>query len=166
MNHILPSGRIVIAGGSGFLGLNLARYLEHFDCEVVLLSRNRPAEDGPWEHVAWDAKTVDDWAIHLDGAVAVVNLAGRSVDCTKTPDHCDEILRSRVAATELIGKAIRQAKTPPPVWVQMSTAHIYGDPPSEICTEDSSASTSMMPSAMLLSTVAICALFSRNSRTR
>jgi uncharacterized protein (TIGR01777 family) len=145
MNHIAPRGRIVIAGGSGFLGRNLARYLEPFDCEVVLVSRHPPAEDGPWKHATWDARTLGDWVGYLEGASAVVNLAGRTVDCIKTPDHCDEILRSRVEPTELIGKAIRQIKTPPPVWVQMSTAHIYGDPPTVVCDEDAALGYGLAP---------------------
>jgi hypothetical protein len=66
-----------------------------------------------------------------------VNLVGRSVDCVKTPDHQDEILRSRIEATRTLGLAVRHVDTPPPVWVQMSTAHIYGDPPEVACTEDS-----------------------------
>jgi uncharacterized protein len=66
-----------------------------------------------------------------------VNLVGRSVDCAKTPDQCDEILRSRVEATGVLGQALRTVDDPPPVWVQMSTAHIYGDPPKITCTEDS-----------------------------
>jgi uncharacterized protein (TIGR01777 family) len=67
----------------------------------------------------------------------MVNLAGRSVDCIKTPAHQDEILRSRVEATRTLGMAVRAVDSPPPAWVQMSTAHIYGDPPEATCTEDS-----------------------------
>ncbi len=66
----------------------------------------------------------------------MVNLVGRSVDCIKTPDHCDEILRSRVESTRVLGEAMRSVAIPPPVWVQMSTAHIYGDPPSLVCSEN------------------------------
>jgi uncharacterized protein (TIGR01777 family) len=66
-----------------------------------------------------------------------VNLVGRSVDCIKTPDHQDEILRSRVEATRVLGLAVRKVDSPPPLWVQMSTAHIYGDPPDIVCDEDS-----------------------------
>ena len=64
----------------------------------------------------------------------------------KSPDHCDEILRSRVEATKLLGTAIRQAETPPPVWVQMSTTHIYGDPPEVICDENSALGYGLAPS--------------------
>ncbi len=130
-------GRVVIAGGSGFLGLNLARWLaERGVGEVVLLSRSTPPE-GPWKHMPWDARTQGEWAEAIDGAGAVVNLAGRSVDCVKTPLHCDQILRSRVEATRAVGVAVRAAKQRPSVWVQMSTAHIYGD--SELKCDEGSA---------------------------
>jgi len=133
----IPAGRVVIAGGTGFIGTNLARHLADLGCEVVLISRNAPKQEGPWKHAQWDGRTVGEWAKHLEGAAAVVNLAGRTVDCIKTPDHCDEILRSRVEATLTIGKALRDIAKPPPVWVQMATAHIYGDPPDVVCDEDS-----------------------------
>ena len=132
-----PIGRVVIAGGTGFIGTNLARHLTDLGCEVVLISRNVPKQERPWKHAQWDGRTVGQWAKHLESAVAVVNLAGRTVDCIKTPDHCDEILRSRVEATLTIGKALRDIDKPPPVWVQMATAHIYGDPPEAVCDEDS-----------------------------
>src|SRR5262245_15098377 len=101
-----PSGRIVIAGGTGFLGRNLMRHLADRGCEVIALSRHAPAESLPGAHATWDARTVGDWARHLDGAAALVNLAGRTVDCIKTPDHCDEILRSRVESTLALGRAL------------------------------------------------------------
>jgi hypothetical protein len=140
-----PKGRIVIAGGTGFLGMNLARHLAGLGCEVILLSRHRPAEGTRWRHVVWDACTLGDWARHLDGASALVNLTGRTVDCIKTPDHCDEILRSRVEPTELLGRGLRQVPSPPPVWVQMSTAHRYGDPPERICDEDAAFGYGLAP---------------------
>ena len=144
-DDIKPIGRVVIAGGTGFIGTNLAGHLADLGCEVVLLSRHVPEAPGPWEHAVWDGRTVGDWAKHLEGAAAVVNLAGRTVDCIKTPDHCDEILRSRVEATLVLGKAMRGIKNPPPVWVQMATAHIYGDPPDLVCDEDSSFGFGLAP---------------------
>jgi uncharacterized protein (TIGR01777 family) len=131
------SGPIVIAGGSGFLGVSLATHLASAGYSVVVLSRHRPQISGPWRQVAWDARTLGEWRRELDGAGGLVNLVGRSVDCVKTPEHCDEILRSRTEATRVLGLAVRSVDTPPPVWVQMSTAHIYGDPPEVTCTENS-----------------------------
>lgn len=129
--------RITIAGGSGFLGLSLARHLAAGGAEVTILSRSAPRESGPWRHIPWDARTLGGWLTAIDGASGLVNLVGRTVDCIKTPDHCDEILRSRVEATRVLGQAIRRIASPPPVWVQMSTAHIYGDPPEAFIDEDS-----------------------------
>jgi uncharacterized protein len=131
------SGSIVIAGGSGFLGLSLSTWLATSGRSIVILSRRAPALEGPWRHVRWDARGVGDWSRELEGAAGLVNLVGRSVDCVKTPEHRDEILRSRVEATRALGQALRTLADPPPVWVQMSTAHIYGDPPKITCSEDS-----------------------------
>lgn len=130
-------GRVVIAGGSGFLGLSLATHLTHNGWSVVILSRHPPRCAGPWSHVHWDARTPGEWSRALEGSSGLVNLVGRSVDCIKTPDHQDEILRSRTEATRALGLALRSVAAPPQVWVQMSTAHIYGDPPHVTCTEDS-----------------------------
>lgn len=140
-----PSPPVVIAGGSGFLGVSLATYLAASGTPVVILSRHRPKCVGPWRHVSWDARTLGDWPRELNGAAGLVNLVGRSVDCIKTPDHRDEILRSRVEATRVLGLAIRSIESPPPVWVQMSTAHIYGDPPRVTCDEDSPFGTGFAP---------------------
>ena len=81
----------------------------------------------------------------MNGAKAIVNLAGRTVDCIKTPDNCDVILRSRVDSTKIIGRALSEIADPPPIWIQMATAHIYGDPPSQLCTEDSSTGYGLAP---------------------
>jgi len=136
---------VVIAGGSGFLGVSLARHLAAQNVPVVILSRSKPRPNGAWRHVTWDARTLGHWSDALNGARAVVNLVGRTVDCVKTPDHQDEILRSRVEATRVLGTAMRAVKSPPPVWVQMSTAHIYGDPPSVVCDEDSPFGVGLAP---------------------
>jgi uncharacterized protein len=139
------TGRVVIAGGTGFLGQNLAEHLTKLGWDVVVMSRHSSDGNGRWRHAVWDARTVGDWAQHLDGATALVNLAGRTVDCIKTPEHCDEILRSRVEATEVLGRALQSVKTLPRVWVQMSTAHIYGDPPDVVCDEDSAFGWGLAP---------------------
>lgn len=140
-----PVGRIVIAGGTGFLGRNLASHLTRLGCEVIVLSRQQPTTDLGWRHASWDARTLGDWADCLDGATALVNLTGRTVDCVKTPDHCDEILRSRVESTTVLGRAFQQVKKPPSVWVQMSTAHRYGDPPDVLIDEDSAFGFGLAP---------------------
>lgn len=145
MSVVAAIGPVVIAGGSGFLGASLAHHLAEAGREVVILSRKPPRISGPWKHVAWDARTLGEWRRSLKGAAGLVNLVGRTVDCIKTLGHQDEILRSRVEATRVLGAALRTLDASPPVWVQMSTAHIYGDPPEVRCDEDSAFGCGLAP---------------------
>ena len=75
--------------------------------------------------LAWDGRTLGDWVQAIDGADLVLNLAGRSVDCRYTRSNLDQMMRSRVDSTRIVGQAIAQATQPPPLWLQMSTATIY-----------------------------------------
>lgn len=145
MTENTSRGRVVIAGGSGFLGLALAAHLTESGWSVTILSRHPPRGGPTYEHMLWDARSSGPWCESLEGASGLVNLVGRSVDCIKTPDHRDEILRSRVEATRVLGLAVRKVSNPPPVWVQMSTAHIHGDPPEVVCTEDSPFGCGLAP---------------------
>ena len=141
----MQSPKVVITGGSGFLGVSLAHHLAGAGWHVTIVSRSAPAIEGPWSFARWDGRTPGDWMSALDGAAGLVNLAGRTVDCRKTPANCDEILRSRVESTRVLGVACRAVHAPPPVWVQMSTAHIYGDPPTVVCDEESAFGYGLAP---------------------
>lgn len=145
MSTCLKGKRIAIAGGSGFLGRSMAEYFLDRGADVTLISRSIPQGTGKCKHAVWDGRTLGDWITVIDGCDAVVNLAGRTVNCIKTPDHQDEILRSRVESTRALGAAMLEAQAPPPVWVQMSTAHIYGDPPTAVCNEDSATGYGLAP---------------------
>lgn len=139
------TGKVVIFGGTGFIGLSLAEHLAKQGFSPVLIARHQPRRPLPYPFCTWDAQSVGDWVTELEGATAIVNLAGKSVDCIKTPENCDLILRSRVDATKAIGYALEQVKRLPKVWVQMSTAHIYGDPPTQLCTESSTTGYGLAP---------------------
>ncbi len=115
--------KIVMPGGSGQVGTLLAQAFQQDGHEVVVLSR-KPAR-APWRIALWDAATLGDWAGEMEGADAVINLAGRSVNCRYTPENRRQIKDSRVLSTRVVGEAIAQAKQPPPVWLQASTATIY-----------------------------------------
>lgn len=141
----LSGKRIVIAGGSGFLGTSMAEHFSNSGASVTIISRSKSAVNGSWTHQSWDGRTLGAWVESLAGVDAIVNLAGRSVNCIKTPDHQDEILRSRVESTRILGQALRLVTSPPPVWVQMSTAHIYGDPPTAVCDEASAEGIGFAP---------------------
>jgi uncharacterized protein (TIGR01777 family) len=115
--------KVVIPGGSGQVGTILARAFAADGHEVVVLSR-RP-EPAPWQVVGWDGEAVGPWAAELDGADAVINLAGRSVNCRYTARNRRAILDSRVRSTRAVGAAIAECPRPPRVWLQSSTATIY-----------------------------------------
>jgi uncharacterized protein (TIGR01777 family) len=115
--------RIVIPGGSGQVGTILARALHAAGEDVVVLSRS--SARAPWRVVEWDARTLGPWARELDGADAVINLAGRNVNCRYTPENRDAIMRSRVDAARVVGQAVAASTRPPAVVLQASTATIY-----------------------------------------
>jgi uncharacterized protein (TIGR01777 family) len=115
--------KVVIPGGSGQVGTILARALHADGHDVVVLSRQ--PQTSPWRTVGWDGATAGPWVSEVDGSEVVINLTGRSVNCRYTPHNRREILDSRVKSTRAVGAAIAQARRPPRVWLQASTATIY-----------------------------------------
>ncbi|MFC3493218.1 TIGR01777 family oxidoreductase [Glycomyces rhizosphaerae] len=113
--------KIVIPGGTGNVGAVLERGLLAAGHRLTVLTRNpsRP------HHLPWDGRALGPWAEAIDGADAVINLAGRSVNCRYTPENLAEMMDSRVDSTRVVGEAIAAAAEPPAVWLQMSTATIY-----------------------------------------
>jgi NAD dependent epimerase/dehydratase family enzyme len=84
--------KVVIPGGTGQVGGVLRRALSESGHDVVVLSRHPDARLEPGvRHVGWDARTLGDWAAELDGADAVVNLAGRTVSCRYTDTNLRQI---------------------------------------------------------------------------
>jgi uncharacterized protein (TIGR01777 family) len=115
--------KMVIPGGSGQVGQVLARDFLASGHEVVVLCRSQGVPAG--RVVPWDGRTLGPWAAELDGAGAVINLAGRTVNCRYTEENLRQMMDSRVDSTLVVGAAIAAARHPPPLWLQMSTATIY-----------------------------------------
>lgn len=115
--------KVVVPGGTGQVGTLLARALLQQGHEVVVLSRSPQAAD--WRMARWNGRTLGDWTTEIEGAGAIINLCGQSVNCRYNARNRAEIIRSRVESTRVVGEAIRRAKSPPPLWLQASTATIY-----------------------------------------
>lgn len=127
--------RIVLAGGSGFIGQSLAPLLLSKGCEVAVLTREPSHQAGGIRHVHWDGRRLNQWVEVLDGAKAIVNLTGKNVNCWSTPENRREIIESRVNSVHVLGEAVAQCAQPPESFVQVGGSAIYGDSGDRWCDE-------------------------------
>ena len=118
--------RIVLTGASGYLGRYLTNFFVDEGWNVIVVSRSEPEPLPENAHFfAWDGETLGDWAEELESADAVVNLAGRSVNCRYNEANKREILESRTQTTSLVAHAIQRCAEPPRVWLNASSATFY-----------------------------------------
>jgi len=122
--------RIILAGGSGFVGSALIPALRAKGYQPLVLGRD--ATD-----LQWDGKHVGEWSSALDGAEAVVNLTGKNINCRHTEENRREIISSRVDSVRALGEAIGGCAAPPKVFVQASGVGYYGDTGDRVADEDS-----------------------------
>src|SRR5262245_2084056 len=140
------SGTIVIAGASGFLGRPLAEALTADHHEVIVLTRGNGSPGGRARGVTWTPNgDAGAWASVVDGAAAVINLAGESIAAKRwSAAQKEKILDSRVRATRSLVAAIGAAKQPPPIFVSGSAVGFYGPHGDEIITEETPAGTDFL----------------------
>lgn len=129
--------KIVIAGGTGFIGQAMAAYFGA-DNNIVILTRGlhnsinntfgasiQPNGTTNIRFVNWNGKDTGEWCKEIEGADIVINLAGKSVNCRYTAKNKREIFNSRTDAAKAIGAAIQNAVVPPKLWVNAASATIY-----------------------------------------
>ena len=147
--------RVIITGGTGFLGSALTAGLVAAGHEVIILSRNPEKASGLPDGVPvvrWDAKTSYGWYTYADGADAIINIAGASIAGenlfpTRWSSERRRLLyESRINAGHAIVAGLQQVKTPPKVLIQMSAVGYYGPSGSEELTEDAPASGDFLSS--------------------
>jgi NAD dependent epimerase/dehydratase family enzyme len=117
--------KIILAGGSGFLGQALAAHFIRKGHAVTVLTRSAGAPISGVHEMFWDGCTLGGWCRELESAAAVINLTGRSVNCRYHERNRSMIMDSRIRPTRIIGEAIAKCQTPPAVWLNTSTATIY-----------------------------------------
>ena len=108
--------KIIIAGGTGFVGKYLHQKFKSLDYEVFIISRQK-------NHINWDKASAITTA--LENAEMLINLAGKSVDCRYNEKNKKEIYDSRINTTKILGDAIVRCKNPPALWINAGTATIY-----------------------------------------
>lgn len=107
--------KIVLAGGTGFIGEYFNKQFKILGYDVEVISRSK--------YIFWD----DEAGIiaALNGAEMLINLAGKSVNCRYNDTNKREILNSRLTTTRILGNALKSCTNPPPLWINSSTATIY-----------------------------------------
>ncbi len=112
----MENGKVIIAGGTGFIGNYFKKEFTNLGYQVIIISR----EHGT---VKWEDKSEIVEAINH--SVLLINLAGKSVDCRYNDKNKQEILNSRIETTKILGEALLQCDYPPELWINSSTATIY-----------------------------------------
>mgnify|MGYP000495306763 CR=1 FL=1 len=123
--------KIVIAGGSGFVGQHVSRLLIHSGHEVMLLSRqsseNISLNNIHARHIQWDGCSQGAWTRECEGADVVINLSGAPIaDKRWTAKRKRELIDSRVVSTRALGEAIRRWETKPHTFLTASGIGYYG----------------------------------------
>jgi uncharacterized protein len=121
--------KIIIAGGSGFLGKSLEKHFQNH--EVWILTRNPKRSN----EIFWNAKNLGDWTELLENADVLINMTGKSVDCRYNDENRMEILRSRIDSTNVLQMAVDNCKNPPKTWLNSSSATIYVHAETQLMTE-------------------------------
>lgn len=137
--------KIIIAGGTGYLGSSLIKNFSKSTDEVVILTRQTKPNIKNVRYVKWDAETIGAWAQELENASVVINLTGKSVNCRYNEKNKKEIIESRVLSTLAIGRAIQKCIAPPNVWINAGSAAIFGNAGEEFKTESSETGEGFSP---------------------
>lgn len=141
--------KIIVAGGTGFIGSALIETLLSRGDKVVLLTRDLPSAQRRWDGRVdarlWNASDPGPWVMTIDGADAVINLAGESVAGGRwTPERKISLLKSRINSTRDIVSALQAAAERPLVMVNASAVGYYGAAPEGECTETAPQGTDFL----------------------
>ncbi|MGG7468906.1 TIGR01777 family oxidoreductase [Chryseobacterium arthrosphaerae] len=124
--------KILIAGGTGFLGENLEKYFKDKGNQVYILTRQPEREN----EIYWDARAIGEWKSALEKTDVLINLTGKSVDCRYDEKNKQEIYTSRIDSTAILQEAVDQCLNPPGIWLNASSATIYVHSEKHLNTEE------------------------------
>ncbi len=141
--------RVIISGGSGFIGTRLCRVLVDAGHVPFILTRSagRAAGNLPpgVSAAAWDGRTGQGWAQFLDQDTALVNLAGENIAAGRwSPERKRRILESRVLAGQAMADAVARAAHRPRAFIQASAVGFYGPHGGEPLDESAPSGTGFL----------------------
>ena len=116
--------KIVIAGGSGFLGSYLINFFKK-DYTIVVLTRRGARSYNDVLYVTWDGKNQGDWITEIEGAEVLINLSGKSINCKFTKENKKRLLSSRIDSTKALVNGVASLKHPPKLFLNASSGAMY-----------------------------------------
>ena len=133
----MKNKKIILAGGTGFMGQEMTKYFGR-ENRIIILTRQVSEKTNRNDYnslsakdlknvtyIKWDGKTAGNWAKEMNEADLIINLAGKSVNCRYNEKNKKEIFDSRTDAVNAIGEAINICDRPPSLWINASSATIY-----------------------------------------
>jgi uncharacterized protein (TIGR01777 family) len=148
--------KVILAGGTGLIGRNLAKALVDRDFEVVVLTRSASTLNNRPDNIRithWDGQHLGIWADEINGAHAVVNLTGASIAGENllsilfsrwTKKRKELIRQSRISSGKILTEAIEKAVKKPEVFIQASGVGYYGTGSSMLLSEDAPPGTDFL----------------------
>ncbi len=148
--------RIIVSGGTGFIGHSIIRALLEDGHDVILLSRSShlksPGDffdtnkEGSLKVMEWDGKSLGLWSDYMENTHAVINLTGEPIAAKKwTAAQKEKIASSRLESTKILVQAIAQAKKKPFVLINASAIGYYGDTDDAIVMESQPRGEGFLP---------------------
>ena len=139
--------KVVIAGGTGFIGSYIARRFKDSGYEVLIVSRS-PG------HVSWEPMVLEE---AVNNSELVINLTGKSVNCKHTEENKKELIDSRIEPTIWIGNAIQTCEYPPKLWINASGSGIYKPSTSHASIEeDNKTGTDFLSDLVRITSYNVC----------
>lgn len=128
--------KMLIAGGSGYLG---GLIIQHFksDYKIYVLTRSeKDSEDEDIEYIKWQTDSLGEWSKAVENTDVLINLSGKNINTQFTEKNRKAILSSRIESTEILAKAVDNAKNPPKIWLNASSVAVYEESWNTSKTED------------------------------
>ena len=119
--------RIVLAGGSGLLGMSAANFLKSRGYDISILSRGASNNDGEIKKIHWNGIDEGKWIEELNGAHSLINFTGKTINCIHNAKNKKEIVDSRINSVVALNNAIAKIDDPPISFIQCGAIGYYGN---------------------------------------